>query len=377
MSIDLQLIRRILAIVASIPFVLVCIGCSSGPVRSTGPLQVELLGVYTLATTHTGTGDTVGGLSGLAYDPVAQSWLAVSDRQPVPIAYTLRTSFDPRSDTGGLAWVAGRFEAWLGRAWQVPTVATDAEGVAIRRTATGLHERVWVYERDPAIAIEDMRQGGVRELAIPEEIANHYRFNRGFEAVAVVPNRLGDEIWAGMESSLTIDGPESTLEQGGISRVLVYRADSGELIRVLGYRSDPLPVDWPAPAGNALAVNTLVEFATLPDAGPDDPFLLLSLERAFVAGSGNRGRVYMLDGSTRQTDGFAYPVLNKQLAFDFADLDLARFGVRNIENVEGMAVGPKIDDRRGGRLVLVVVDDNFGRFNEKQYVYALRVQFGR
>ncbi|MFU8830193.1 MAG: esterase-like activity of phytase family protein, partial [Phycisphaerales bacterium] len=307
----------------------------------------------------------------------AQSWLVVSDRQPIPIAYTLRTSFDPRPESEGKAWVAGRFEAWLGREWPVPPVATDAEAVAVRRTALDVHERVWAYEREPAVVVEDMRTGSVRSLKVPDEILNHYRFNRAFESVAIVPDRMGDEIWAGMESPLTIDGPESTSDHGGISRVLIYRADSGELLRTVGYQADLLPEDWQATKASGLEMNTLVELTGFPDSGPDDPKFLLALERAFVSGVGNRGRVYMLDGSTRSVEGFPYPVLEKHLAFDFADLDLSRWGVRNIDNIEGMAIGPQIADRRGGRLVLVVVDDNFGRSGQIQYVYALRVQLPR
>jgi hypothetical protein len=370
--------RFLAAVGAALVLVFGTVGCAGQAQYSpTGPVPVEVLGVVILPSTHPATGGQVGGLSGLAYDPVAQSWLVVSDRQPIPIAFTLRTSFDPRPESEGRAWVAGRFEAWLGREWSVPPVATDAEAVAVRRTASDVHERVWAYEREPAVVVEDMRTGSVRQLKVPDEILNHYRFNRAFESVAIVPDRLGDEIWAGMESPLTIDGPESTSDQGGISRVLIYRADSGELLRTVGYQSDPLPEGWQATEASGMEMNTLVELTGFPDSGPGDPKFLLALERAFVAGVGNRGRVYMLDGSTRSVEGFPYPVLEKHLAFDFADLDLSRWGVRNIDNVEGMAIGPEIADRRGGRLVLVVVDDNFGRSGQIQYVYALRMQLPR
>lgn len=357
-------------------------GCGSpAPASWNGPIPYELLGVATIPTTHPMTGGKVGGLSGLAYDPVAQSWLVVSDREPDPVAYTLRTSFDPRPESEGRAWVAGNFEAWLGREWPVPPVSADAEGVAIRRTATDVHERVWVYEKGPAVAVEDMRSAEVRTLEIPDEVLSHYRYNLALEAAAVVPDRLGDEIWVGMESSLTIDGPESTRERGGVSRVLVYRADTGELLRTVGYRSDPLPADWDQPGdgdseGQA-GMNTLVGLSSLPDSTVREPRLLLALERAYRPGSPNRGRVYALDGSTSQDDGFGRPVLTKRLAFDFDDLDLVRWNMEHPDNVEGIAIGPPISDRRGGRLVLVVVDDNLGRFDQVQYIYALRVRFAR
>jgi len=337
----------------------------------------ELLGVSFLPSIHPMTGNRVGGLSGISYDPVAQSWLVVSDRLEGPIAYTLRTSFDPRSESNGRAWVAGSFEAWLGREWPVPSEATDAEGVAILRTPTGDHQRVWVYERPPSVVVEDMRRSTVRRFEVPDAIVNHHRFNLAFKAVAAIADRYGGQIWVGMESSLTIDGPESTPERGGLSRVLVYRAATGELLSTLGYRSEPIPADFDLGPEAPVAMNTLVGFSALPDAGPRDPVFLLALERAFQRGYGNRAKVFALDGSTTEEDGVELPVLNKSMVLDFATLDLSPWGLDHPENTEGIAIGPEIADRRGGRLVLVVVDDNFGRNDQKQVVYAFRMHLGR
>lgn len=337
----------------------------------------ELLGVSFLPTTHPMTGNQVGGLSGLSYDPVARSWLVVSDRAEGPIAYTLRTSFDPRPESNGQAWVAGSFEAWLGREWPVPSEATDAEGIAVMRSATGDHQRVWVYERPPMLAVEDVRRSEVRRFETPEAVLNHHRFNLGYEAVAAIPDRFGGQFWVGLESSLTIDGLESTPERGGLSRVLVYRAPTGELLSTFGYRSAPIPHDFDHGPDAAAAMNTLVGFSGLPDAGPRDPVFLLALERAFQRGYGNRAKVFALDGSTTEEDGVEFPVLNKSMVLDFATLDISPWGLEHPENTEGIAIGPEIADRRGGRLVLVVVDDNFGRNDQKQVVYAFRMHLGR
>lgn len=352
--------------------------CASSERRpEPGELSYRFMGVAEIPITHPMTGNPVGGLSGIAYDPVAQSWLVVSDRAESPVAYTLRTSFDPKPESEGRAWVAGPFEAWLGREWPVPAAANDAEGIAIRRGASGVHERIWVYEKPPAIAIENMRSAEVRTLELPGEVLDHYRFNLALEAAAVHPDRYGDEVWVGLESSLTADGEESTRDQGGLSRVLVYRAATGELLTTLGYRTEPIPADFSFEEGAPAPMNTLVGFSTLPDAGPRDPKLLVSLERAFQPGSGNRARVFLLDGSVREEDGNDLPVLNKRLVIDFADLEWSRWGLEHSENVEGIAIGPEIADRRGGRLLLVVTDDNFGRNDQKQIVYAFRVHLGR
>lgn len=350
---------------------------SSGDGVEPDAFAYQLMGVSAIPTSHPMTGQPVGGLSGITYDRVAQSWLVVSDRAESPVAYTLRTSFDPKPESDGRAWIAGSFEAWLGREWPVPAEANDAEGVAILRNGSGVHERVWVYEKPPAIAIENMRSAEVRFMELPDEVLDHYRFNLALEAAAVHPDRRGDEVWAGMESSLTTDGDESTRDQGGLSRVLVYRAATGELLTTLGYRTEPIPADFSFEADSPAPMNTLVGFSTLPDAGPRDPKLMVALERAFQPGSGNRARVFLLDGSVRAEDGTDLPVLNKQLVIDFADLELARWGLEHPENVEGIALGPKIADRRGGRLLLVVTDDNFGRNDQKQIVYAFRVHLGR
>ncbi len=353
-------------------------GCSSSDrVTGNGLYAYQLLGVSEIPSVHPMTGNPVGGLSGIAYDPVAQSWLVVSDRPDSPIAYTLRTSFDPRSESSGRAWVAGPFEAWLGREWPVPAQANDAESIAIRRSSFGDHERIWIYEKPPAIAIENMRSAEVRVLEIPSEVTDHYRFNLALEASAVHPDRYGDEIWAGLEAPLTIDGEPSGPDRGGLSRVLVYRASTGEYLRSYGYRCEPLPADFDLSDEAPEAMNTLVGLSALPDAQPRDPKLFLSLERAFQPGSGNRARVFALDGSAEEEPGTTLPALNKRPVIDFAAVDLSAWGLDHPENVEGIAIGPRIADRRGGRLVLIVTDDNMGRNDQKQIVYAFRVQLGR
>ncbi|XHC24847.1 esterase-like activity of phytase family protein [Phycisphaerales bacterium ac7] len=351
-----QIIYKYIGVLSAVVIGLVNGACSSpGANPFDGPVAIELLGVAEVSRTHPMTGNPVGGFSDIAYDPVARAWLVVSNRQPDPVAYTLRTSFDPRPESGSDAWVAGSFDAWLGREWPVPGDAEDAEAVTIRRSAAASHQRVWALEREPTVLLENLRSDTARDLALPADVRAHYRFDDAIKALAIVPARAGDELWGAMSSPLSVD----ELGAPGLTRVLVWRVEYEEPVRTRFYAPDRYGVDGED-------FGAVVGLSTVPGADWRDDLPVFAIERS--TGSAQIARLFLIDGEERRSE-LQYPLLTKRAIGTLSDLVDGPFG-----RASGLAIGPEIADLRGGRLVLVTVNDGFASDGKAQRVYAFRVQ---
>lgn len=330
-------------------------GCAAPGPEPIGPRSVELLGVAAINPLHPMTGEPIGGFSGLTYDPVAQAWLVVSHRQPEAVAYTLRTSFDPRPESDGRAWVAGPFDAWLGREWAVPGEAQDAEAVAVRRTTSGNHQRFWAFEREPTLIVEDVRSGSVRSLPIPEEVSQHYRFDGAFKGLAVVPERIGDRLWVALGAPLTIDEERSS----GMLRILSYPADGDEAPTASFFpRTD---------TGDEIAA-----MATVPDSGWRDDLPVFVLVTSTDENSRRLLRLVAIQGSEVAADR-SLPVLVTTEVAALTDLLGSADGATAWGDSLGLAIGPQIADRRGGRIVLVATTVGPRQSDPRHLIYALRI----
>lgn len=329
--------------------------CTSASEDPGGLKAARLLGVSTVSPQHPMTGNPVGGFSGLTYDPVAQAWLVVSNRQPDPIAYTLRTSYDPRPESNGNAWVAGDFSAWLGREWPVPGGPQDAEAVAIRRTATRNHQRFWAFEREPAIVVENLRTGDSRTLELPQDITDHYQFDGAFKALALVPEQVGDRLWVALGAPLTIDEQSDA----GMTRVLAYLIDAEQ---------SPQTFFYPVPAPQT----EIAAMATIPQSGWRDRHPVYALETSLDEAGRRTLKLIAISGSATQP-GRSYPILNRREVADLSAALADRLAAAPQSAALGLAIGPEIADRRGGRLVLVVTTNNRRQPDAQHLVYAFRI----
>ncbi|MEU5535805.1 esterase-like activity of phytase family protein [Streptomyces sp. NPDC020362] len=106
---------------------------------------------------------------------------------------------------------------------------------------------------------------------------------------------------------------------------------------------------------------------------PDDPSRYLVLERTWVAGAGNKIRIY--DATTRgatevqnmdSLTGQKVVPMRKKLVADFHDL-----GLSTVDNTEGMTWGPTLPG--GERTLLLVSDDNFAE-DEVTQIVALGIR---
>ncbi|TVQ33130.1 MAG: esterase-like activity of phytase family protein [Phycisphaeraceae bacterium] len=312
-------------------------GCAAhGEAVRAEPIALELLAWTTLPPEPEDAPGRVGELSGLAYREESGTWLAVSDgalpEKVVELAVELRLEPVPA--------LRVRFVRAIG----MEHPAQDAEAIAIAPDGS------WIigYEMPPTVArFAHGEHGGFMTLPTPQEIVWHARENRGFESVAWRETKDGPEIWAATESALTIDGDEATRERGALCRVVVFDGRTHEVLRQYFYKTEPSPRGLLGLGG----FNSLAEMHALPDGR------ILTLERSLAAPRLYDATIFLIDGSSdAQKEDGALPVLRKRRIASLREL-----GLTNVGNFEGMALGPTIDDDRGGRLLLLVADDNAGR----------------
>src|SRR5699024_7361949 len=102
---------------------------------------------------------------------------------------------------------------------------------------------------------------------------------------------------------------------------------------------------------------------------------LLTLERNFVQGQGNRILLYQAStkGATDVKDVNSLKQLPQpqQPVAKWLIADLANYGI-TIDNFEGMVLGPKLES--GGRLLLMASDDNFSS-TQKTILTVFRIDY--
>ncbi|SFD47525.1 esterase-like activity of phytase family protein [Paracidovorax konjaci] len=345
--------------------------------------RLRWIGTATLPHAMEFLGSTVGGLSGIDYDPVHDQWVLLSDDrsslQPARF-YTARLRYRADAlDTPQLTGMVTLRQAdgqpfpspqQARRATPTPAEAPDPEAV---RWLPGGQSLLWTSEGDFARgfgpALRESRADGsqVRQFVLPARFAPRSggtwgpRGNRTLEGLALSPD--GRTAWLAMEAAWYQDGPEPTLQApGGPLRITAIDIASGQPLRQLTYVPDAVPRARRLPWGPQL--NGVSEILA------DGPDHLLVLERAYSAGAGFSARLYRIDIRSA-SDTLALEQLlpgnhvpaRKSLVADFAGPDLPA-----VDNLEGMAWGPPLP---GGRRVIVFVsDDNFNPAQATQFIAA-------
>jgi hypothetical protein len=331
-------------------------------------LSVELLGAVRLPGDLEVDGDPVGGLSGLTWEPTCDQWIALSDdaARYGPIrAYRLRVDLaDGRLDPGDVA-VEGRIVFRRPDGTLHGQLEVDPEGIEVDPRG-----RIWVSsEGHVSFGVEGFlrRYAGdgtfLEEKPIPSEVLAHQRHNLGMEALAFTPD--GRYLFVGIENALEVDGPVSDLEVPSPTRILRWDLERGGAPTQFLYRTEPTP-DAPTEAG-AFRANGLTGLVAL---GSDR---LLALERSYAVGVGNRARLFevRLTAESEITGPVAAPDHTSAAKHRVADLE--DLGC-DPDNIEGMDLGPTLEG--GGRLLLLVSDNNFQPDVQANLVVALRLRGG-
>jgi len=340
--------------------------------------NLRLIGEQRIAHKQAFGGTTLGGLSGIDYDPKTDTWVMESDdRSAVNPArfYTARLSYDDKQFTAVTLTAVTTFLQANGSAYpgiadvarlggEVPdieTIRVDPQDGSIWYGSEGDRKR----GLDPFIRhaardgkyLATLPMPAMFKISPQQELGP--RDNMSFEGLSFTPD--GGSLWVGMETALYQDGPISSPTNGSLAR-MTHMDRAG---RVLGQFVYPIEAIPAAPAPGKFADNGVSEILAI------NEHQLFAIERSGVeAADGtfkNYVRLYEMETSDA-TDVSQLATLKgahivparKRLL-----LNLNNLGVR-VDNLEGIAWGPKLPN--GHDSLVMVSDDNF---NPKQVTQFL------
>lgn len=370
--------KRLIKLFIIITLVILVTACQAPPQVSAEQrifldLSLEFLGEYKLPKIKF-QDTSVGGISGITYDPQKNLFYAVSDDRgelAKPRFYTFNVLFSKENERIKIDEVKVIKVTTLvdlqGRDY--PRGAIDLEGIALSPTGT-----IFISSEGnvgngipPFIGEFDLKTGKqLKNLPIPERYlpdspqTKGVRDNLAFESLTISSPGLatGDpyRLFAATESNLVqdtlADSPEVRIR---LMHYLIDAIGSPSLVAEHVYLLEPGTSD--------VLNNGLSELTTLNKEG-----FLLSLERTLgLAGFGvkifqvaNAGATDTSKFINLQPEVGAIKPLEKKLL-----LDLSTLGIE-LDNLEGMTLGPRLAD--GSQSLLLVSDDNFTEEQVTQFL---------
>ena len=318
---------------------------------------------------------TVGGLSGLTYDPFLNIFYGISDDRgsssaptsSVPRFYslTLDLSDGALSDGDVVITDVTLLTDALGSLFQ-PSII-DAEGIAFSDSNSVFISSEGNSNDLIASEVFEFSLSGqqLQKLPVPDAFlptadnSSGVRNNLGFESLTLTPDET--ILYTATENALFQDGDVATLDTGSPARILQYDLTTGLVVNQFTYVTDPIS-DAPIPA-DGFATNGLVELLALDNAGT-----LLALERSFAVGVGNNIRLYGISVVGLE-DGGVIDLEDKTLLFDFEILEGQ--GIQ-IDNIEGLSMGPVLPS--GNPSIVLVSDNNFNFDSQVTEFLAFEVE---
>ena len=348
---------------------------------------VEFLGITEIDSGTEFEGTTLGGLSGIAIDPVTGTYLAISDDFSTERAnrfYQLNIDLSDGSLDDSDVTVLDVTE--LDPNGFLPGFGTaDTEGIALgqggqiyistERNNDGRFPQILEIAVDGTVTgeleVDDKFNGTSDDTGV--------RNNLGFESLTISPDQT--TLWAATEGALTQDGERAGLDNTSTARIVRYDLETGEAVAEYVYEVDPIAVA-PDPA-DAFADSGLVELLAIDNQGT-----LLALERSFSIGAEDRGytgKLYLVrtQGATNVIGEDTLPFIEDdgELEVNVDETvtktllaDLGEFGIV-VDNIEGMTLGPVLED--GRQSLIIASDDNFSAFGPQanQFI-ALALDIG-
>lgn len=335
-------------------------------------IAIDFIGQQVFPTGYLFQGLEIGGLSGIDYNPVSDTYVAISDDrgQLGPVRFhRLRIDLsDQRLNADDITFLE-TVEIFDRTGKSFPSQSTDPESI---RYAPDLQSLLWTSEGDrqspPFVRVMTTAGFPVAEFNLPDYFqpttAAGPRLNKGFESLAFSADK--QHVVAAMENAMQQDGPAAAVGIASPVRVLSFSYPGGELQAEHIYKTEPV-AEAPEPK-DAFSTNGLVELLAI------DERRWLALERSFSVGAGNRIRLFLtsFNGATdihgqRAVAGATYQSMPKRLLLDFDELGLA------LDNIEGMTLGPVLAN--GARSLILVSDNNFNRAgNQFTQFLAFRLQ---
>jgi hypothetical protein len=375
---SLRLIKQPLVLLGLV-LVLMCLalgGCNLPQVRAEDRiflnLSLDYLGEYRLPAQDF-QGTKVGGLSGLAYDHRQDRFYAVSDDRgqiSPPRFYTLKLNLNSQAVSPLLENLEIQSVTTLktpeGNPYTPGTL--DPEGIAVTPASPPsvfISSEGITGKFPPSISKFDLITGVWQQTlplpayflpnSDPKAPRQGTGNNLGLESLTLNPG--GDRLFTATESDLVQDiSPDP--DQPHRSRWLHYLIGEPKTVPI----SEHLYVQDTSPDGALF--DGLSELVALDNGGH-----FLSLERYLIPGQGFGAKVFQVaSGSATDISNQRFlsgrfnkiqPVRKELL------LDLGTLGV-DLDNLEGMAIGPRLPD--GSSSLLLVSDNNFLAQRSSQFL---------
>ncbi len=336
--------------------------------------SLRLIGSQVIPSRSEFASTTIGGLSGIDYDPANKRFVLISDDRTstdsatAPRMYTAELTFD--ATAFGAVKFLSTFKMKQPNGADYPKVpdpaVADPEAVRIDPASGNL---LWASEGDRTLNatptrvinpfIREIKPDGthVREYTLPSmfNMATTEAGPRGnavFEGLAFTPDK--SKLAVIMEGALFQDALPPSLTTKSVSRITMFDRATGAATAQFAYPIESVQVA-PTPT-TAFTVNGPTEILALSNTR------FLVLERSFSVGVvGNQVRLYEIDTASATNvlsmpalQGAIYTAVTKKLVLNF---DAIKATVGNIANLEGITFGPKLANGRNS--LVVVADDNF------------------
>ncbi|RFS23502.1 esterase-like activity of phytase family protein [Chitinophaga silvatica] len=342
--------------------------------------SLKLIGQYNVPYNLSFDNTTVGGLSGIDYDPQTQNYyLICDDRSAINPArfYTARLYFTDKSfDSVAFTKVTYLLNP-QGQTYPdsktAPSLAPDPEAMRFNPKKNCL---VWSSEGERIVTDKDtiLNNPAVYEIsltgkyldsfALPSQFVmkateNGPRRNGVFEGIGFSDNFK--HMFVSLEEPRYEDGPRSDVTDGpAYTRIIKYNVDTRQPIAQYAYKLEPIA--YKAIPEDAFKVNGISDILALSDTR------ILTIERSFSTGIRDCTiKLFITDlkgatdikniNSLKQTPGFK--PASKKLLFNFASLN------RYIDNIEGVTFGPILPN--GHQSLIFVADNNFSDKEESQF----------
>jgi hypothetical protein len=361
-----------MCVVAIYVFLTSCSSVSLAAPRPPLNASLEFLGEYRLPNSAKLDDVPVGGLSGLTYDRQRNVFYAVSDDRSVQGAarfYTLQLALDQKSRLQKVKILSmTTLKNAEGKTY--PSGSIDPEAIALAPK-----DRVLISSEGdrnqgipPLIGEFDLKTGQLqRQLRLPArylpdaENLRGMQNNLAFESLALAPYGSGGEqlnLFAATEAPLIQDKEPVKKDQPVVPAKIRW------LHYLVSENTSPL-ADYayqlePSPLGSI--EHGLSEVQALDNSGN-----FLTLERSlslmgfkikiFQAGTNNATDV----SAVKSLVGSDAVNIKKKLVLNLDSLKI------KLDNIEGMAIGPKLPD--GSQSLLLVSDNNFNRLEITQFLW--------
>jgi len=339
--------------------------------------HLKFLNEYIIPFNYQFKNTTVGGLSGIDYNPQKNEYYFISDdrsdKNPARF-YTANILINNDKIDSVIFLKTTSFKDQTGNLYpnsrQDPFHTPDPEAL---RFDPKNNRFIWSSEgerivndsktilENPAITEIDSNGNYIDTFELPQQVKMSYkeygpRQNGVFEGLTFMDDY--NSLLVNVEEPLLQDGPAATVDSAGITRIIKFNIPTKKDVAEYAYKIDPV-AHPPFPPGS-------FKINGIPDILAIDNSHLLVIERSYSTGHLSCTiKVYLADISSAENiegldslKGKSVKIMNKRLLLNMDDLGIF------IDNIEGVTFGPTLSN--GKRSVLFIADNNFNPLQKTQ-----------